>query len=87
MKNYKGVFDNWQFGHYTADSPDGKYRLWTANGFPFFADYRAEAPLITGASLFLRYRLWRELKRARKRAIEQKFVPLAALAAANREAL
>jgi hypothetical protein len=64
MKSYKGFFDGWTRNQYSVVSPDGRYRLWTGNGFLFFNDFEImnSKPLLAGASLWTRWRLWQELR-------------------------
>lgn len=70
----KTMFKNWTIDGYTAKSPDRKFELWIGNGFLSFRDHDSHYPKITllqGASLWTRYKIWREFcKEREKRALE-----------------
>lgn len=61
-------FKDWKIDGYTAESPDGKYLLWIANGFSFFEDYRPHHPrvaLLKGIGFWQKYKIWREFCKER----------------------
>lgn len=63
------IFKDWRIDGYTADSNDGKYRLWIANGFISFRDCDCHFPrqsLLVGIGIFKRYKIWRQLVKERK---------------------
>lgn len=70
----KNMFESWIIDGYYIQSPDGRHKLWVANGFTFFEDKGAE-PLISGLNLYDKWLIWREykkeLRRRSKRAIRE----------------
>lgn len=67
-----GMFADWAFRAHTIER--GPYRLWIANGFMNFRDWKDGhgAPFLCGVSLWARWRIWREYTReVRRRAAAQ----------------
>lgn len=79
MSKVSGIFRGWEIDHYTAEHPEKGYKLWIPNGLTFFRDYEgASEPFLSGTSFWQRWRIWRELKRERRRRAENRIKELAA---------
>lgn len=67
------MFHDWTIDGYTAMSPDGKFRLWIANGFLYFHDRDAHYPrmtLLKGVNIWTRWLIWQEFCEERQRRTE-----------------
>ena len=58
------AFNDWKINRQTAESPDGKYILWVANGFSCFKDFEHSThhteSLLTGVGMHMKRKIWKE---------------------------
>jgi len=69
MNVRKGFFKDWKIGNYYATKTG--FSLWIRNGFSSFEDGNNEQPFLSLCDYWTRRKLWRELKREKKRRLRE----------------